>query len=351
MQHLDSKTLSERDGRVFSVIVPVLNEEEALPIFAERMRPILDQVRALIGPGARTEIVFVDDGSTDKTASTIATLDMGQSVVRLIRLSRNFGKDIALSAGLDHVTGDAVVPMDVDMQDPPELLTEMVEAWKKGARIVNAVRIGRDSDSWLKRTSSDIFYKVYNKLSSYPVPQNVGDYRLLDRQVVDAIRQMPERVRFMKGIFSWVGYEAAVVEYHRPPRAAGTTKWNGWSLWNFALDGITGSSTLPLRIWSYVGGIVALSAIGYAIFLTVRTLLFGNDVPGYASLMISVLAFSGLNMIALGILGEYVGRIAVEVRARPLYVVSDTTTPQTASTSSKDPAPVREPTELAEDNG
>lgn len=310
---------------MLSIVVPVLNEEDALPLFAERMRPILDRVRDLIGPGAGTEIVFVDDGSTDDTARMIACLDMGQSSVRLIRLSRNFGKDAALSAGLDYATGDAVVPMDVDLQDPPELLTEMVKAWKKGARIVNAVRTDRKSDSWLKRASSQGFYKVYNRLSSHPITQNVGDYRLLDRQVVDAIRQMPERVRFMKGLFSWVGYEAAIVEYRRPPRAAGTTKWGGWSLWNFALDGITGSTTLPLRIWSYVGGVVALGAVGYAVFLTVRTAIFGSDVPGYASLMVSLLAFSGLNMIALGILGEYIGRIAVEVRARPLYIVSEAT--------------------------
>lgn len=328
---------------MLSIVVPVLNEEDALPLFAERMRPILAQVRDLIGPEAETETVFVDDGSTDGTARMIAGLDMGKSTVRLVRLSRNFGKDVALSAGLDHAVGDAVVPMDVDLQDPPELLIEMVGAWNKGARIVNAVRIDRKSDNWLKRTASQAFYRVYNRISSHPVTPNVGDFRLLDRQVVEAVRQMPERVRFMKGLFSWVGYEAAIVEYSRPPRAAGKTKWGGWSLWNFALDGITGSSTLPLRIWSYVGGVVALGAVGYAIFLTVRTAIFGNDVPGYASLMVSVLAFSGLNMIALGILGEYIGRIAVEVRARPLYIVSEATTTNQVSAHFENGAALPEP--------
>jgi glycosyltransferase involved in cell wall biosynthesis len=337
--------------RVLSIVVPVLNEEEALPLFAARMRPILAQVRDLIGPGAETEIVFVDDGSTDRTASMIASLDMGKSTVRLVRLSRNFGKDVALSAGLDHAMGNAVVPMDVDLQDPPELLVEMVAAWNKGARIVNAVRIDRASDIWLKRASSQAFYKVYNRLSSHPVTPNVGDFRLLDRQVVEAVRRMPERVRFMKGLFSWVGYEAAVVEYSRPPRAAGTTKWGGWSLWNFALDGITGSSTLPLRIWSYVGGLVALGAVVYALILTVRTLLYGNTVPGYTSLMVSLMVFSGLNMIALGILGEYIGRIAVEVRARPLYVVSDVITADPAPAPSVAKPALRAPAKREEQAG
>lgn len=310
-------------GPLISIVVPVLNEEEAVPLFVAAIEPVLAEVRGLLGAGARTEIVFVDDGSTDATCDVVAGLPPSPTAVALVSLSRNFGKDAALSAGLDHAKGDAVVPMDVDLQDPPELLVQMVEAWRSGALVVNAVRGDRMADSWLKRKTSECFYALYNKLTSQPIPPNVGDYRLLDRRVLDHIREMPERVRFMKGLFSWVGFSPVEIVYQRPARVAGATKWRGWSLWNFALDGITGSTTLPLRIWSYLGGMVALCALLYAAYITVRTFIFGADVPGYASLMVALLTLSGVNMIALGVLGEYIGRIAIEVRSRPLYIVKD----------------------------
>lgn len=310
-------------GRCVSVIVPVFNEEEAIPHFAAAMTPVIEQVKEQLGPHGTVEVIFVDDGSRDRTAERVLALTNLPARVRLLQLSRNFGKDNALAAGLAAACGDAVVPMDVDLQDPPELLTKMVSAWLGGAKMVNAVRVDRSLDGAFKRISANAFYRVYNWLGDAPLQPNVGDFRLLDRQVVDILNQMPERVRFMKGMFSWVGYAPAQVEYVRPERAAGQTKWKVWSLWNFALDGITGSTTLPLRIWTYFGGVVAFGALIFALVIVVRTLVYGADVPGYASLMVVVLIIGAFNMIALGILGEYVGRVVIEVRQRPLYVVRD----------------------------
>lgn len=304
-----------------SLVVPVFNEEEAAPVFLKTVSPILEQVCAQLGRGAYAEVVFVDDGSRDGTLDAIRNTPVPGVTVRVVRLSRNFGKDAALTAGLAHAQGDAVVPMDVDLQDPPDLLPEMVRLWQEGALIVNAVRADRSSDSWAKRRSAGLFYALYNKISTYPLTANVGDFRLLDRQVVTILNTLPERVRFMKGLFSWVGYRATEVSYSRPERSAGETKWKFFSLWNFALDGITGASTLPLRIWTYVGTFVALTSFLYMIFLVIRTIIFGIDTPGYASTMAAILMIGSLNLIALGIIGEYVGRIAVEVRQRPLFVI------------------------------
>jgi glycosyltransferase involved in cell wall biosynthesis len=211
--------------------------------------------------------------------------------------------------------------MDVDLQDPPGILPDMVAAWMGGAKIVNAVRADRSTDGWVKRMGARAFYAVFDRLATYPVHPNVGDCRLLDREVVDVVNRMPERVRFMKGLFSWLGYRPVEIPYHREARAAGESKWKLWALWNFALDGITGSTTLPLRIWTYFGGAMAVLALGFATWIVLRTLIWGVDVPGYASLMVVVLTLSAINLVALGILGEYIGRIAVEVRQRPLYLV------------------------------
>ena len=320
MSDLSAKKTEETYPRL-SLVVPVFNEEAAAPVFLETVTPILQRVCQQLGAGAHAEVLFVDDGSRDGTLEAIRRTPAPGITVRIVRLSRNFGKDAALTAGLAHAQGEAVVPMDVDLQDPPELLPEMVRLWQEGAFIVNAVRADRSADSWAKRRSAGLFYALYNRISTYPMAANVGDFRLLDRRVVSTLNQLPERVRFMKGLFSWVGYEATEVSYTRPERSAGETKWKFFSLWNFALDGITGASTLPLRVWTYVGTFVALASFCYMAFLVVRTLIFGVDTPGYASTMAAILMIGSLNLIALGIIGEYVGRIAVEVRQRPLFVI------------------------------
>jgi len=312
-----------RAPRLLSLIVPVLNEEAVVELFLERLAPALAECRTLMGQGARTEIVFVDDGSTDGTAAAILGQRARNPDIKLIRMSRNFGKDAALTAGLAYARGDAVIPLDVDLQDPPEVIPRMVERWLAGARIVNARRVDRGGDGWLKRLSAGSFYRLYNAVAAFTIPENVGDFRLIDRAAVDVLNRLPERNRFMKGLIPWVGFEQATVDYVRPPRAAGQTKWGYWRLWNFALDGITASTTAPLRIWTYLGLVVALAAFGYALFVIVKTLIYGIDVPGYASLMVVVLMLGGINMLAVGILGEYVGRIAADVRQRPLFVVAE----------------------------
>jgi glycosyltransferase involved in cell wall biosynthesis len=305
---------------LLSVVVPVKNEEEGILPFVERVGAILDSVAADGG----WEILFVDDGSTDATLAAIVAANQRDPRVRALSLSRNFGKEAALSAGLDHARGNAVIPMDVDMQDPPEVLPEMVAKWREGHEMVFGVRRCRASDGWAKRVTAGLYYRAHNAVSSDKIPENAGDFRLMDRKVVDVIRAMPERNRFMKGLFAWAGFRQASVEYDRVERETGTTKFNYWKLWTLALDGITSASTVPLRIWSYVGALVALFALGYATFLAVSTMIFGNPVPGYASIMVSVLFLGGVQLISLGVLGEYVGRILTETKQRPLYVVRDT---------------------------
>jgi glycosyltransferase involved in cell wall biosynthesis len=305
---------------MLSVVVPVKNEEDAILPFIARVGPILDAITDHGG----WEILFIDDGSTDATLAAIVACNLSDARVRGLSLSRNFGKEAALSAGLDHARGAAVIPMDVDMQDPPEVLPEMVAKWRDGHEMVFGVRRSRAEDSFTKRVTAGLFYRAHNMVSADKIPENAGDFRLMDRKVVDVIRAMPERNRFMKGLFAWAGFRQASVEYDRAERETGTTKYNYWKLWTLALDGITSASTVPLRIWSYVGALVALFAIGFASWLAVDTMIFGNPVPGYASLMTSVLFLGGIQLISLGVLGEYVGRILPETKQRPLYVVSDT---------------------------
>ena len=300
-----------------TLIVPVFNE-------ADSIAPFLDRIDDLIAANAHPvsfDILFVNDGSRDRTERLILAASARRGDISLVSLSRNFGKEAALTAGLHHATGDAVIPMDVDLQDPPEVVHEMIARWLAGARIVNARRASRTSDSRLKALSAAAFYRVFNALSEQPIPQDVGDFRLMDREVVQAIRQLGERSRCNKALFSWVGFETEEVTFVRPARAAGESRWNYWKLTKLALDAIFSSSTMPLRIWTYVGMFMALMSLIYSVFLFVRTLIFGIDVPGYASTVILILVFGGLNMFALGIIGEYVGRIYTEVRQRPLYVV------------------------------
>ena len=305
---------------LLSVIVPVKNEEEGIIPFIERVGAILEQA----AEGKGWEILFVDDGSTDSTLAAIVAANGREPRVRAISLSRNFGKEAALSAGLDHARGNAVIPMDVDMQDPPEMLPEMIAKWRDGYEMVFGVRRCRASDPLPKRLTAGLYYRAHNWVSSDKIPENAGDFRLMDRKVVDVIRAMPERNRFMKGLFAWAGFRQASVEYDRAERETGTTKFNYWKLWTLALDGITSASTVPLRIWSYVGAVIALGAIAFACWLAFDTMIFGNPVPGYASIMTSVLFLGGIQLISLGVLGEYVGRILTETKQRPLYVVRDT---------------------------
>lgn len=303
-----------------SLIVPVKDEEAAIAPFVARVVPILEEIHS--GPGAGSwEILFVDDGSRDSTLAAIQAANRAEPRVRALSLSRNFGKEAALSAGLDHAAGAAMVPIDVDLQDPPEILPEMVAKWKEGFEVVYGVRLDRQTDSLAKRLTAGIFYRTHNWLSKDKIPEHAGDFRLLDRSVVDVIRAMPERNRFMKGLFAWAGFSAASVEYRRDPRRVGASKYNYWKLWTLAIDGITSASTVPLRIWSYLGAGAALAAIAYAGFVVVRTMIFGIKVPGYASLMVAVLFLGGLQLLSLGVLGEYVGRILTEAKGRPIYVV------------------------------
>ena len=304
-----------------SLIIPVKDEEEAIPVFLSRVVPLLEK---LSDPAARSfELLFIDDGSSDRTLEVIRAAAARDPRVRGLSLSRNFGKEAALSAGLDHSRGLAVIPLDVDLQDPPEAIAPMLAKWREGNDVVYGVRDNRESDSLPKRLTADLYYRAHNRLSSDKIPEHAGDFRLLDRRVVDVIIAMPERNRFMKGLFAWAGFRSAAVLYHREERKVGTTKFNYWKLWTLAIDGITSASTVPLRVWSYVGGTVALGALAYAIVIIIRTLLSGIQVPGYASLMVAILFLGGLQLLSLGVLGEYVGRILTEVKHRPLYVLRE----------------------------
>jgi len=305
-----------------SVIIPVKDEEVAIGPCLARLIPVIE---AMADPAAQSfEILFVDDGSSDTTLEVIREANAANPRVRGISLSRNFGKEAALTAGLDASRGLAVVPLDVDLQDPPEALPKMVAQWRNGFDVVYGVRDNRETDSLPKRITADFYYRAHNWLSNDKIPEHAGDFRLLDRKVVDVIRQMPERNRFMKGLFAWAGFKQAAVSYHREERKVGKTKFNYWKLWTLAIDGITSASTVPLRIWSYLGALVALGALAFAGFIVIRTLTTGIEVPGYASLMVAILFLGGLQLLSLGVLGEYVGRILTETKGRPLYVVRET---------------------------
>ena len=304
-----------------SVIVPVKDEEEAIWPFVDRVAAILDGLLPSVDGQAGWEILFIDDGSEDLTLAAILQAHQADPRVRAISLSRNFGKEAALTAGLDFAAGQAVIPIDVDLQDPPEVIGEMLAKWRDGYEVVYGVRTNRESDSLPKRLTADLYYRAHNYLSSDKIPEHAGDFRLLDRSVVEIIRQMPERNRFMKGLFAWSGFRQAAVQYERAPREVGTTKFRYWKLWTLALDGLTSASTMPLRIWSYIGVVIAFFTLLYAAWVIAKTILFGSDVAGYPSLMVAILFFGGLQLISLGVLGEYVGRILIETKRRPLYVV------------------------------
>ncbi|MDM8358464.1 glycosyltransferase family 2 protein [Pandoraea communis] len=299
-----------------SLVVPCFNESESLDTFFGTVVPILEAV-----PDTRFEIVCVNDGSTDDTLGRLIAHRRRDARIRVLDLTRNFGKEAALTAGIDEARGDAVIPMDVDLQDPPQLIPRMVELWRDGAEVVLAQRSSRVCDSWAKRVTAGLYYRVHNRLSDVKLPENVGDYRLMDRRVVEALKRLPERHRFMKGLFAWVGYRTAVLRYERQPRCAGQSKFSGWRLWNFALEGITSFSSLPLRCWTYIGLSIAFAAFFYGSFIIGRTLVLGIDVPGYASLLSALLFLGGLQLIGIGVVGEYVGRIYDEAKGRPVYLL------------------------------
>jgi glycosyltransferase involved in cell wall biosynthesis len=300
-----------------SIVVPMYNEETVIDIFFERIIPILEDITP------DYEIICVDDGSDDETFSLLGKVHDKNPEIKILNLSRNFGKELAMTAGIDHAAGQAVIPLDADLQDPPELIAELVEKWREGYDMVLAKRVDRSSDSAAKRFTARLFYRLIDRISEVPIPENVGDFRLMDRRVVDALAMMPERTRFMKGMFAWLGFKQATVPYTRAPRAAGTTKWHFMPLWNFALQGIVSFTNFPLKIWSYIGIVCALGSMTYGTFIVLRTLIYGVDVPGYASLIAIILFFNGLIMMSLGIMGEYMARLFVEVKRRPLYLVRD----------------------------
>lgn len=299
-----------------SIVVPFYDEEKAVAGFEAELRAALAAL-----PDCDFEVVCVDDGSRDATLERLQAAAARDPRYVIVALSRNFGKEAALTAGIDHASGDAVVPMDADLQDPPELLARLIAEWRAGAEVVLAQRADRAADRYLKRTVAGLFYRIHNRLSDIKLPENVGDFRLMDRVVVDAVRRLPERQRFMKGLFAWVGFKTRSVEYRRPARAAGQSRFTGLRLWNFALDGITSFSTLPLRIWSYIGLVGALVSFSYGAYILLRTLVFGIDVPGYASLLAATLFVGSVQLLSIGILGEYIGRIYIETKQRPTYIV------------------------------
>jgi polyisoprenyl-phosphate glycosyltransferase len=305
--------------RRLSVVVPFFNESASVEYFFDAIVAVASRL-----PTIDFEFVCVDDGSKDDTLARLLVLMQRDSRVRVIELSRNFGKEAALTAGIDAAVGDAVVPIDADLQDPPDLIPTLIDEWTKGAEMVLARRADRSTDSLLKSKSAQWFYRLHNKLAYIQVPENVGDFRLMDRSVVDALKQLPERQRFMKGLFAWVGFKTVSIEYTRAPRAAGQSTFSGWRLWNFALEGITSFSTAPLRMWTYIGGFGAVFSIVYAAFILVRALVRGVDLPGYPSLLVSILFFGSLQLIGIGVLGEYIGRIYIEAKHRPTYIVRRT---------------------------
>lgn len=301
---------------VLSLIVPMHNEEPSMDAFFDAVTPILTELNP------NYEIIAVDDGSTDQTLAMLKAYREKDPRIKIISLSRNFGKEAAMTAGLFKAIGDAVIPIDADLQDPPELIKRFVEEWHNGYKVVIATRNKRD-ESFFKRKTAEAFYKVLGSMTKIHIPANTGDYRLMDRQVVEAVKQLPERTRFMKGIFAWAGFPTACIHFDRPNRVQGTTNWNFPKLWSFALDGIFSFTNLPLKIWTYIGLLVSSCAFLYGAYIIIKTLMFGVDQPGYASLVTIILFLSGIQLISLGVIGEYIARIYKETKQRPLYIVNE----------------------------
>jgi len=299
-----------------SLIVPVLNEAEAIGPFADRVAGVFAP-----HPDIAVELVFVNDGSSDASLAAMLAVKKPGLRVRVIDLSRNFGKEAALTAGLQHAGGDVVVPIDVDLQHPPEVILEMLAKWREGYEVVLGRRTDRASEPWARGKLATLFYRLHNRIASPQIPENVGDFRLMDRRVVEALRQLPESQRFMKGLFAWVGFRTASVDYSCAPRVAGRSRFSGWKLWNFAIEGVTSFSSYPLRVWTYLGILVSLAAFVFAVIVIFQVLIYGIDVPGYASLFVAVNLLGGMQLIGIGIMGEYLGRNYFESKRRPVYLV------------------------------
>jgi polyisoprenyl-phosphate glycosyltransferase len=319
MQHLPVRpnVSSVRATCTLSVVVPLFNEEAVLPIFHDRL------VRAMQALSCSWEIVYIDDGSGDATPRLLTELREQQRELAIVRLSRNFGKEAAMSAGLCLARGEAVVVIDADLQDPPELIVDMLDAWRGGADVVNMRRRSRAGETWLKKATAHAFYAIINRLSEVEIPAQVGDFRLFSRRAVDALNALPERNRFMKGLFAWIGYKQVTLTYDRHPREAGTTKWAYRKLWGFALLGITSFSTVPLKLATYAGLSSALGAFGYAAHFLLQTWIDGEPVRGFPTLIVTILLLGGMQLMATGILGEYIGRMFIESKSRPLYLIDD----------------------------
>lgn len=326
---------TSRNGadELISVVVPAYNEEAVLNEFHQRCAAVLQET------GLRWEIVYVNDGSTDRTLGIMAGLQESCPEVSIVDLSRNFGKEIALTAGLEYARGDIVIVIDADLQDPPELIPELMGRWRDGYDNVYAKRISRSGESAVKRFTAKVFYRIIGRMSRVAIPENTGDFRLLSRRAVDAVLKLREQHRFMKGLFSWVGYPSIAVEYHRDSRAAGKTKWDYWNLMNFAIEGITSFSTAPLRLATVVGLGTAALALAYASVVFYRTLAFGDPVAGYPSMMIIILFLGAVQLIFIGVIGEYLGRMFNETKNRPLYLVNHISSGESPTSSRRESDP------------
>ncbi|EQB34337.1 bactoprenol glucosyl transferase [Sulfurimonas hongkongensis] len=303
-----------------SLIVPCYNEEQNIELFINAVDKLFKTIPY------KLELITINDGSNDETLSKLLKMQETHSYIKVVDLSRNFGKESALSAGLFHVTGDAAIPIDADLQHPIELIPQMIELWLKGYEVVLAKRTSRKTDTAFQRVTAQIFYKLHNKISDIEIPADVGDFRLMDRSVVNALNELKENRRFMKGLFAWVGFKTTSILYEVSPRLHGTSKFKTWQLWNFALEGITSFSTAPLKIWTYAGVVIAGISLLYALYIIIKTLLFGSDLAGYPSILVSILFMGGIQLISIGTLGEYIGRIYMESKNRPPYIIRKTYT-------------------------
>ena len=312
MSHRESQDCALR----LSLVIPVFDEADTVEVFLDRVNQVFEKQTSVA-----IEILFVNDGSTDSTLEKLLARQGRDGRIKIIDLSRNFGKESALTAGLAAAEGEVVVPIDVDLQDPPELIPEMIAKWREGYEIVMARRSNRHADYWAKRVFADWFYRIHNTIANQPLPANVGDFRLLDRSVVNALNELPESCRFMKGLFAWVGFHTTYIDYARPERSAGKGKFNGWKLWNFALEGLTSFSTEPLRIWTYLGFLMSSISFIFAMFIFLKVIIYGVDVPGYASLMVAVTFLGGLQLVGIGVIGEYLGRTYIESKRRPVFLI------------------------------
>lgn len=303
--------------RKVSIIVPVFNEQEVIDEFHCRLVGVLDKLL-----GYDFELLYVNDGSRDRTLNCLDEMMTADPRLKILDLSRNFGKEAAMTAGIDHARGDAVIIIDADLQDPPELIPQMLDAWEQGNDMVCMQRSSRDGESFLKKITARAFYLLIGHVSEVQIPENVGDFRLMSRPVIDALKRLPERTRFMKGLFAWVGFKTCVLQYRRDARYAGTSKWNYWRLWNFALEGLTSFTVAPLKVASYAGFLTAVTSFGYGLYVLSKALFYGDPVPGYPSLMVVILFLGGLQLLALGIIGEYLGRMFIESKQRPIYLLN-----------------------------